>query len=212
MRRLALASLIPLGPLSIAVLRTILPYDTMDTSTDILAKVTAHQGAETAVLWLTVLTVLTLVPGTIAIGLQAARRCPVLGTAALVTSVAGFAALPAIAVLDQVALSAARAGLPPDVSARLIDEIITAPTNAVPVQLFVIGHILGVVLLGIALWRGGIIPGWAGAILVISQPLHLIFAVIVPNNMLDGCAWVLTTVGFAVAAVSFARIPDTVSR
>ncbi len=76
-------------------------------------------------------------------------------------------------------------------------------------MIFVIGHIVGVVLLGIALWRGGILPGWARFILAISQPLHLVFAVIAPNQLLDGCAWLLTAIGFALAAVSVPRTPAT---
>jgi hypothetical protein len=38
--------------------------------------------------------------------------------------------------------------------------------NIVPIGLasniFVLGHVLGLVLLGIALWRGRVVPAWAG--------------------------------------------------
>lgn len=60
-------------------------------------------------------------------------------------------------------------------------------------------------LLGVVLWRSGLIPAWAGLLLAISQPLHAIFAVAVPNHVLDGCAWGLTALGFAVAAISWRR-------
>jgi hypothetical protein len=212
-QRLALTLLITLGPLSIAALRAILPYGTNDTSSAMVAKVAAHQGTESAVLWLSLVAAFTLVPGTIALGLRAARHSRVLGTVALVISVAGFSALPAIVATDQTALSAVRTGLPPDVATRLLDELLNEPTIAITTAVFVIGHVLGVVLLGIALWRGGVIPGWAGLILSISQPLHLIFAVIVPNQLLDACAWVLTAAGFALAALSSARsTPETTLR
>ena len=68
---------------------------------------------------------------------------------------------------------------------------------------FVAGHILGGILLGIALWRA--IPRWAALALVVSQPLHLFFAVVVPNHWADAAAWSLTGIGFAAAAFATLR-------
>jgi hypothetical protein len=42
----------------------------------------------------------------------------------------------------------------------------------------------------------------------LSQILHFAFAVVEPVHVLDGCAWGLTAVAFAVAAVALAREPD----
>jgi hypothetical protein len=75
-------------------------------------------------------------------------------------------------------------------------------------DLFVIGHILGLVLIGIALWRGHVLPSWAALMIAASQILHFIFAVIVPVHALDGLAWGLTAVGFAVAALALVREPE----
>ncbi|HEY3952192.1 MAG TPA: hypothetical protein VGM53_02360 [Streptosporangiaceae bacterium] len=62
-------------------------------------------------------------------------------------------------------------------------------------------------LIGIALWRGRAVPRWAALTIGVSQVLHFVFAVIVPNHTLDGLAWGLTAPGFAVAAVAFVREP-----
>lgn len=202
--RLAIALITPVGPLAAAVLRTVLPYDTTDSSDAIAAGVAGHEVAESAVLWLALVAMLTVVPGAISLGVAAAGRRPLLGTAALVLSVAGFSALPVIP--DAVALSGVQAGLPLSGVARLIDESQGQPAVLVGGVVFVLGHVLGVVLLGIALWRAGIVPGWAGAVLSVSQPLHFVFAVVAPNHLLDGCAWGLTAVGFAVAARSVLRL------
>jgi hypothetical protein len=40
------------------------------------------------------------------------------------------------------------------------------------------------------------------AALAVSQPLHLLFAVVVPNHLLDAVAWGLTAVGFTAAAMA----------
>ncbi|TMQ90290.1 hypothetical protein ETD83_36085 [Actinomadura soli] len=109
-------------------------------------------------------------------------------------------------------MSAARTGLAPAEVARLLDNLQGLPAVAVGSGLFVAGHILGVVLLGIALWRGRIIPAWAGIALIASQPLHAIFAAALPNAALDGLAWGLTAVGFAAAAPAVARGRDGSAR
>jgi hypothetical protein len=77
------------------------------------------------------------------------------------------------------------------------------PAVAVATVVFVAGHIMGTVLLGAALWR--VVPRWAAVALAVSQPLHLVFAVIVPNHLLDAAAWTLTAVGFGVAAITLCR-------
>ncbi len=48
----AAISLAAAGPLAIAVLRGVLPYDTTDDTATVIAKVAANPGAQSAVLWL----------------------------------------------------------------------------------------------------------------------------------------------------------------
>lgn len=207
--RRALAILIPIGPLAIAIVRGILPYYTTDSNTVMAAKVAAHQGAETAVIWLTFAAMLTLVPGVIAVGMLARRHAPRLGTTGLVLAIAGFLSLfwSTVAGSDNVALGAARLGMRPAVTGTLL----TSMGHIVPIGLasdiFVLGHVFGLILLGIALWRGRVVPAWAGLLLAASQVLHVVFAIVVPVHALDGLAWGLTTVGFAAAAVALIREP-----
>jgi hypothetical protein len=169
------------------------------------AKVAAHQGAESIVLWLTLVALLTLIPGVIARGMLARRNAPRLGTIGLVLAFAAFMNLPA--TTDDVALAAARIGTSPAVTGKLLDSMGAIPALGLGTNLFVLGHIIGLALLGIALWRGRTLPAWAALLIAVSQVLHFIFAVIVPVHALDGLAWGLTTVGFAVAARVLVRQP-----
>jgi hypothetical protein len=205
--RRALAIAMPIGPLAIAIVRGILPYFTTDSNTTMAAKVAAHQGTESVVIWLTLVALFTLIPGVIALGLLAKRHAPRLGTAGLVLSFAGFMCLfwSTVAGSDNVALGAARIGLNPAVTGRLLTSMGAIPAIGFAAWLFPVGHVLGLILLGIALWRGRAVPAWAALAIAVSQVLHVIFAVIVPNHALDGLSWGLTAVGFAVAAVAFAR-------
>jgi hypothetical protein len=207
--RKALAILMPIGPLAIAIVRGILPYNTTDSNTVMAAKVAAHQGTETVVVWLTFIALLTVIPGVIALGLLARRHAPRLGTAGLVLAFAAFACLfwSTVAGADNVALGAARIGTAPHATGALLTSIGAIPPIGLGSNIFVIGHILGLLLLAVALWRGRAVPGWAALLLGASQILHFVFAVIVPVHALDGCAWGLTAVGFAVAAVALNREP-----
>ena len=104
-------------------------------------------------------------------------------------------------------IGAARIGVSPAATGRLLDSIGAIPAIGLATDLFVVGHILGLVLLGVALWRGRVLPAWAALMIAISQVLHFVFAVIVPVHALDGLAWGLTAVGFAAAALALVREP-----
>ena len=209
--RWALAAITPIGPLAIAIVRGILPYKTTDSNTMLAAQVAAHQGTESLVVWLTFIAMLTLIPGIIVVGLLARRGAHRLGTVGLVLAFAAFMSLfwSNVAGADNVALAAARIGISPALTGRLLDSMGAIPAIGLGSDLFVAGHILGLVLIGIALWRGRVLPAWAAAAIGVSQVLHFIFAVVVPVPALDGLAWGLTTVGFAVAARTLVREPAT---
>ena len=207
--RTALAVVIPVGPLAIAVVRGILSYNTTDSSTAMAAKVGAHQGAEMIVIWLTFVALLTLIPGVITLGMLARRHAPRLGTAGLVLAYAAFACLfwSSVAGSDNAALGAARIGMHPGATGALLTSIANIPAVGLGTAIFVFGHIISLVLLGVALWRGHAVPAWAAILLGVSQLLHFVFAVISPIHVLDGCAWGLTAVAIAAAAIAFTREP-----
>jgi hypothetical protein len=111
--------------------------------------------------------------------------------------------------IGPLAIAIVRAILPYDTT----DSNATMAAKAIPAiglasSLFVLGHIVGLALLGVALWRGRVLPAWAALTIAFSQPLHLVFAVIAPVHPLDALAWGLTAVGFAAAAVAILRQPD----
>jgi hypothetical protein len=73
---------------------------------------------------------------------------------------------------------------------------------------FVSAHVIGFLVLGLALWRSRAVPAWAGIAVMVSQPLHVFFALVVPDHLLDGCSWGLAAVGFGVAAAAVLRTSD----
>lgn len=200
-RNLAVA-IAAVGPLAVAAVRLLLPSDTADDSAAVVAKTLSHPELQTAVLWLDYLAMLTLPLAVLLVAVRAVRASRVLGSVAAVVAWLGFATLPWTAALDPVPLAARDAGVAQDASVRLLDALAVIGPGGLGEVVFVVGHVLGTVLLGLALWRA--IPRWAAVAIVVSQPLHFVAAVVLGNHVLDAVAWVLTAAGFAVA-VAVAR-------
>jgi hypothetical protein len=183
-----------------------MPYDTTDDATAMATKVVADPGAQSLLLWLGFLACLTLVPGAWWVGGLTRARAPRLTAAALLLLVPGYLALAVLTSTDLLVWTGARAGL--DVAALAVLSESAHPTVALAEGVFVVGHVLGTVLLGTAMWVSGRVPRWAAVLTAVSQPLHVVAAVVVVNHPLDLAAWGLQAVGFAAAAAAIARTPD----
>jgi len=192
------ALLLPVGPAAIAVLRLILPYYTEGDAAGTIAAVDADPGRQSAVLWLAYIGMLTLVPGLIA----AARICrvaaPRLTTWALGLAVPGYLSLGMFLGSDHLLWSVTDAGLSGADSVAVFEAGHLSIDVAIGV--WVVGHVVGTVLLGLALLRSGRIPAWAGWAIAVSQPLHFVATVILGSPQVDFVAWSLTAVGMAFVA------------
>jgi multisubunit Na+/H+ antiporter MnhB subunit len=71
---------------------------------------------------------------------------------------------------------------------------------------WVVVHILGMVIAAIALRRARILPLWAAILLGLSQPVHLVAAIIVPSRWLDVFGgWGMTTLICGYVALQLLR-------
>ncbi len=197
------AVLMPIGPASIALLRLILPYYTATDPAGSVAAVEADPGAQSAVLWLACLGLLTLVPGLYAAGRVSRPTAPRLTAWALALAVPGYLSLGLLVGMDHLLWSATTAGLSAEDAVAVVEA--GHPTIDVAVGVFVVGHVIGTVLLGLALVRSGRVPAWAGWVVAVSQPLHFIATVVVGSPQLDFFAWGLTALGMAVVAREVVR-------
>lgn len=208
---LVLAVLMPVGPAAVGVLRYVLPYYGATDNAEIVSAATRHPGAESAVLWLGLVAVLTLVPGVIA----AARLCrdaaPRLTGWALGLVVPGYLSIGALLYSDQVLWSATRTGTDPATTVKLLDAV--HPTINIGTVVFVLGHVVGTVLLGLALLRSRRIPAWVAWMLVVSQPLHFVTTVFLGSPTVDLLAWSMTALAMAVVGgVLLAEPPGSPGR
>jgi hypothetical protein len=204
--RWAIALLLPIGPAAVAVLRYVLPYDTVDDSATMTRKVMAEQGQMSAVLWLTFLAVLTLVPAVYFVGQMTRPRAPRLTLIAMLLLIPGYLSLGWLAAGDQLLWSGAKAGLDAGQIAHLADSM--HPSGAVAGAFFVLGHVVGTILLGTAMWRTRVVARWAAVAVIVSQPIHFFAAVIVPNHTVDLIGWGLQAVGFAAVGWAILKLPN----
>lgn len=87
--------------------------------------------------------------------------------------------------------------------------LMDAPGMLAGALTFVIGHLIGMVLVAIAVVRARVVAWWVGALIAVAQPIHVVSAVIVPNRALDVVlGWGATTVGYAIVAFAVLRTSD----
>jgi hypothetical protein len=199
----ALAVLAPVGAVMVGLLRYVLPYETTDSTADMVREGYADPGALSLVLWFGLAAVLAIVPGSIAIGRLVRQRAHRLTAVALTLLVPAYLMLPILLIVDHAIWAGADSGASQASVVSILDA--AHPVVGIATALFVVGHVLGTVLLGVAMLRSRCVPAWAAVITIVSQPLHFVAAVIVPSHTLDGVAWGLNAVGFAVAAVALIR-------
>lgn len=204
--RTAAALLLPIGPAAVAVLRFVLPYETLDDSQDIVRDVAAHQSTQSAVVWLGFVATLTLVPGVLAVGKVARASAPRLTAGALALVVPAYLSIGWLVSSDAAVLFSVRHGLSTAVAADSYSSL--HPVVLVAGVVFVVGHVVGTVLLGCALLRVAVVPRAAAWAVLVSQPVHFVAAVILGSHLLDLVGWGLNAVGFLAIALLVLRMND----
>lgn len=199
------AALLPIGPAAIAVLRLVIPYDTTDSAAIAVQKVAADQDAMSLAVWLGFVGMLTMVPAVLWVAGLTREAAPRTTTAAVLLLVPAYLSLGVLLSSDAVLLFGVQEGLPDPVLAQLFDGASVHPSITVAGLLFIVGHVFGTVLLGVAMWNSGAVPRWAAVATLVSQPLHFVAAVVLASHPLDLVAWGLNAVGFAAAAVALVR-------
>jgi hypothetical protein len=90
MSRFLFAVLLPVGPAAVAVQRFVLPYRTTDGPEAVVAKVAVDPQAQSLLLWLALIGLLTLVPGVLGVARLTRRRAPRTTAAAVLLLVPAY--------------------------------------------------------------------------------------------------------------------------
>src|SRR4051812_45838458 len=164
------ALILPIGPAAVALLRFLLPYNTVDDVPTITNKIVDNLARGSLVIWLGYIAFLTLVPGAYFVGRLTRRRAPWLTAITLLLLVPGYLSLPWTAASDVFTWSAGTAGLDPPANAQAAGR---TPRPLQPAGLvFVFGALFCTVLLRIARLRSPPPPPGGAIALVASSPSH----------------------------------------
>jgi hypothetical protein len=200
-RRFGAAALV-IGPLVLVAGSLFQVAGDDDSVSASLAKIAAHPSAERGLIVCDLLAAFML-PAMLYLMRLAGSRAPRLtlvgGTVAFAAWMAGLVSLGAS---DLLFVHAAQA--PDRASAvSLVHAVTSDAAFVIPEVLFIVGHVVGMLLLGIALWRSGAVPRWAAALVGLA-PLAQLFVNNLPGAV-SACVWGLLLVGMAACAVTLVR-------
>lgn len=195
------AILMPIGPAAIALLRLFAQDDTR--AGELLA---ADSGEQ---IWLDIagwIALFTLVPGVYAALHLTRRYRPLLTIWTGAFLVPAYLGMTALVSINAAAYAGIALGLSPQTASELGVAAMGAPAVGLPVLVFVVGHIVGTVLLGILVVRARLVSLPWGILLAVSQPIHLV-ATVLELPWLDFVGWGATAAGMAALAVRVVRTP-----
>jgi hypothetical protein len=89
--------------------------------------------------------------------------------------------------------------------AAVLDAASGDPGGTWAFLLFILGNLVGTLVLGIGLWRSGTAPRWAALAIASWPPLHVIGLALLPNEVPQVVGAVLQAAGFAGCALALRR-------
>jgi hypothetical protein len=164
-----------------------------------VAKAVAHPTAMQAAAWLD-LSILFFLPALVVVAYLAQARTTRLGWVAAVLAIG--TTIPGIAYIlaPDVLYAEAAHGR---VTASAIDAYTGSGVLTLTTIVFLVGHVLGLILLAVALWRVRAVPVWAAACLGVSPILEVVGSVgLKPVGVL---AYLLLMAAFAACGMSLVR-------
>ena len=203
--RVLLAVVAPLPMLCMGIVYVLKPFEGDAPLPDTVAAVTAHRQLSEVLLWLGVPFLVGLIPAVIAVAWVTRRRTPLLTTVGAVWTLLGcLGAFPLLAPDDLLAYLTVTERLDVATVAALDEAWWALPVTGVAALLFISGIVVGLPLLGIALWRSRVAPRWMAIALIIGGATHPFL----PNHVVAGIGLLVAGLGFAGATRALLRMTN----
>lgn len=201
--RTALAVVAPLPMLAMGTIYLLTDMPGTGPFHDMLAAATRQEGMLNAMSWVQLLFFAFLVPAVIAVAAVTRARSPRLTAVGVVLTVPGLALGCSNGSGDTgLALITVQKHLDVSSMTELDQEMQKLATNGVSSLLFIIGIVIGLLLLGIALARSGAVSLWFGVALAVGGFAHPF----VPTHVLTGIGLYIAAIGFAGASLGLLRM------
>lgn len=203
--RILLAVIAPLPMLSNAIYYLLTPVDGDAPFAATLAAATAHGEWMSALEWIQVPFVTLLIPATFGVAWVTRRAAPKLTTAGALIALTGFCVgfgnLPGTVSLARLTVVE---GLDPAAASKLSGAMEEAPLMQLSGLMFILGITVGLLLLGMALWRSRVAPAWMGIAMAIGGFTHPFL----PGHVTQGIGLLVAAVGFAGATYALLRMTN----
>ena len=202
-RRVATAFCVVAVPILVGALTALVPSVGDGNGRQVFAAFHAHLGEARAELAVSVAATLVLPFFVLGLYRLSVRGAPVLSGVGCVLALVGWEALAFVSAGDALMYElAARGGSP-----TIWSHFMANPAIVVMTLIFVVGHLAGTAMLGIALWRVLAVRLWAASAIVAGDLGHLV-AHTIGSRGLDVAAFGLLAVGCVPAARAILRTPD----
>lgn len=192
--RVGLALALPVGPLLVTFARAIMPYWTSQDDATIAANITAHPKIMELMIWIGLPVLPFMLITVLGLGYVARRGAPVLAAVGTIPAFFAYAMWNSAGPSDYLGWVMSTHGYSVDQMVTLSNQLGDTAMATVVGLFWVIVHILGMIIAAIALRRARVLPLWAAILLALSQPVHLVSAIIVPSRWLNVFGgWGMTT-------------------
>jgi hypothetical protein len=203
--RFLLAVVAPLPMLCMGVVYVIKPVEGDASLPDTVAAIAAQRQLYEVLLWLGLPFLVGLIPAVIAVAWVTRRQTPVLTTAGAAWTLLGcLSAFPLLVPDDLLAYLAVTERLDVATVAALDEAWWALPVTEAAALLFISGIVVGLPLLGIALWRSRVAPRWMAIALIIGGATHPFL----PNHVVAGIGLLVAGLGFAGATRALLRMTN----
>ncbi|PQZ93769.1 hypothetical protein CQ018_08940 [Arthrobacter sp. MYb227] len=207
--RVTAAAVITLGPFGILMIRAIMPYWTTDSPDAIVSQSLANQGTLDLMVWSGIVFAPMLLLSVLAISYVARRGSPLLAMLGGGLGFVGWSMGATTVNMDYLVSQLGASGFDHQSITDIGDALQNSTFAAVGGIIWLIGHIVGMILTGIALGRAKILNWWVAGALMVSQPFHFIAAVVVPSRLLDvTMGWGLTTVASVFVSIALLKMSN----
>ncbi|WP_157530113.1 hypothetical protein [Microtetraspora niveoalba] len=201
--RVLLAVIAPLPMLGQAVYYLLSPVDGGAPFADTLAAYEAHQELAGVLQYVGAVFVVGLPAATFAVVWAARRGAPRLASfGGFISLLGSFSGIALIIGGNRLAYLTVRDGLDAAVMTRLSDLTENEPLQLLGGLLFIVGIVVGLLLLGLALWRSRVAPAWMGLALAVGGLTHPFL----PGHVAQGVGLLVAAAGFAGASYALLRM------
>lgn len=179
--------------------QVISPLTSSTTYADITA-ISQHQTRFVVSVLIGVAATLMFLPGILGLTARTVGRAPVASRLAAALVCVGFPAFMGIRLGQAIELQGVRDHLPTRTTANLVDHLNSNPIGVPIVACFLVGTVLGVLVLGVALWRAGL-PRVGAALIAAFGVVDMSTEGVVPGWLVH----LMLVVGFGQIALALLR-------